>query len=32
MDVVIPEFESELIITGFSLDIRATPKGRKMQE
>ena len=32
MDVVIPESEHELIITGFSLRIEATPKGRPMQE
>ena len=32
IDVVIPEFENELIITGFSLDIMAKPKGRKKQE
>lgn len=32
MDVVIPASEHELIITGFSLRIEATPKGRKMED
>ena len=32
MDVVIPEYENELIVTGFSLNIDVKAKGRKMQE